>query len=473
MKKITIYVLMAFFASMITTDVVANPLKDMDFGDIITIMDKTAASGNMPDFIDDAGATRGAGFNGDYAFVASRQGGGDFVYYWDVNNPDAEVGTLDLTGVEGGTFVLADMTAVGDNIFVSNMVFANNEFKLYHWDGIDAEPTTLIEYDTPVRLGDAISVIGDPDEFAAIVVSAHGAAEFYIWEMVNGDLVDPEPDVLEWQVNDELTNFSRATEVTGSDMILISGPAFGPVLIDSDTFYVNHIPVDFFPGWPMYAHIFQYEGYRFLAYAHIGEDPAENVLYILDMNDGDTVDEAMDNLVASGFEDNVLHSVEIGSNPNLNASVSVDLHIDEDGNLSVMSFAAGNGFIVQKTYGDTPDTYTLHLEVQPEGSGTTTGEGEYVEGESVAVSATPAEGYQFLHWKDTDDNVVSNEPSFNYTMPAGETTLIAHFEEVSETEVSTLAELRDKPDDGTIYQYTGEAVIVAMDDHRNRKFLQD
>ncbi|MGM0573451.1 MAG: choice-of-anchor J domain-containing protein, partial [Bacteroidota bacterium] len=40
-------------------------------------------------------------------------------------------------------------------------------------------------------------------------------------------------------------------------------------------------------------------------------------------------------------------------------------------------------------------------------------------------------------------------------------------------EVATLAELRDKPDDGTIYQYTGEAVIVAMDDHRNRKFLQD
>ncbi len=39
--------------------------------------------------------------------------------------------------------------------------------------------------------------------------------------------------------------------------------------------------------------------------------------------------------------------------------------------------------------------------------------------------------------------------------------------------VSSLEELRGMPDDGTEYRYTGEAVIVAMDDFRNRKFLQD
>ncbi|MFO7873193.1 MAG: T9SS type A sorting domain-containing protein, partial [Bacteroidales bacterium] len=40
-------------------------------------------------------------------------------------------------------------------------------------------------------------------------------------------------------------------------------------------------------------------------------------------------------------------------------------------------------------------------------------------------------------------------------------------------EVETIAELRDMPEDGTIYKYTGEAVIVAMDGFRNRKFLED
>ncbi|MDD3568281.1 MAG: X2-like carbohydrate binding domain-containing protein, partial [Bacteroidales bacterium] len=40
-------------------------------------------------------------------------------------------------------------------------------------------------------------------------------------------------------------------------------------------------------------------------------------------------------------------------------------------------------------------------------------------------------------------------------------------------DIETLAELRTKAADGTAYRYTGEAVIVAMDGNRNRKFLQD
>ncbi len=40
-------------------------------------------------------------------------------------------------------------------------------------------------------------------------------------------------------------------------------------------------------------------------------------------------------------------------------------------------------------------------------------------------------------------------------------------------EVATLAELREKPADETVYIYTGNAVIVAMDGFRNRKFIQD
>ncbi len=40
-------------------------------------------------------------------------------------------------------------------------------------------------------------------------------------------------------------------------------------------------------------------------------------------------------------------------------------------------------------------------------------------------------------------------------------------------EVATLAALRDMDVDDTYYIYTGEAVIVAMDDFRNRKFIQD
>ena len=817
MKNLTIYLMLAFFASTITTGInaTAGP-KDVDWGEVITVMDKTAASGNMPDFIDNSGATRGAGFNGEHVFVASRQGGGDFIYYWDVNDPAAEAGMLNLTGVSGGIFTLADMTVVGDHIFVSNMVFAGGQFKMYHWNGMDAQPTTLIAYNSPVRLGDAFTVVGDPDDHAMIVVSAHGGSAFYIWEMENGELTDPNPVIDAWDYDGTATNFARITSVIGeANLGVVSGPAFGPVLTSMQTGVINGMPVDFFPGWPMYAHIFHFNNQRFMAFAHVGETPIGNTLYVLDLSDGESVEEAIDNLIAAGFENSVVHSVDIGNIANLNASVSVDVVIDDDGNLHLMAFAAGNGFIVQniaggeqpidpadplwmsnlldktgddlpveigsggnarsaaiymdryvvvpsregepnvwvwdshtpglepfalqydeniiedmifpinyvrtvgediyvsnltldptgsgwaqgvfrvyrwndlesgpeivisydaepgrlgdafsiigdpkgdghiiahinttkdfrvwtfengvlinednpgmitlgvepnhinnhgiynsipgeedlflvtsnntgimiadldgqvhaswgtdiidmrsydpnifyyggkryltytinnegnpdvgavykivdismganvleafaaitnsndldariayskslgaghpnltatnqvviddegaaivlahvvgtgfvlETTGDAPETYALILEVEPDGTGTVSGAGEYIEGTSVPVEATPAGGYQFVNWTDTDGNTVSTQASFNFTMPAEETTLIANFEEIPAVEVSTLAELREKPADGTVYLYTGNAVIVAMDSFRNRKFIQD
>lgn len=49
----------------------------------------------------------------------------------------------------------------------------------------------------------------------------------------------------------------------------------------------------------------------------------------------------------------------------------------------------------------TPETkYTITLSVDPEGGGTVTGGGEYEEGNQATVTATPNEGYRFVHWID-------------------------------------------------------------------------
>lgn len=49
----------------------------------------------------------------------------------------------------------------------------------------------------------------------------------------------------------------------------------------------------------------------------------------------------------------------------------------------------------------TPGTkYTITLSVDPEGGGTVTGGGEYKEGSQATVTATPNEGYRFVHWID-------------------------------------------------------------------------
>ena len=71
---------------------------------------------------------------------------------------------------------------------MSNMVNATgNMFKVYGWSNKEAQPKVLLEFPAPatnVRLGDAISVIGDPATDGLLVASGHGTKSFYIWKMI-------------------------------------------------------------------------------------------------------------------------------------------------------------------------------------------------------------------------------------------------------------------------------------------------
>ncbi|MFW5726062.1 MAG: InlB B-repeat-containing protein, partial [Bacteroidota bacterium] len=76
-----------------------------------------------------------------------------------------------------------------------------------------------------------------------------------------------------------------------------------------------------------------------------------------------------------------------------------------------------------------PDTYTLTLMANPEGAGEVFGAGEYEEGEFASVNAVANEGWVFVNWTDTEDNIVSETPANDIPMTA-DLTLIANFEEV-------------------------------------------
>jgi hypothetical protein len=73
--------------------------------------------------------------------------------------------------------------------------------------------------------------------------------------------------------------------------------------------------------------------------------------------------------------------------------------------------------------------YSLAVDINPENAGTVTGDGDYEEGETVALQATPNEGFSFVNWTDGDTEI-SIEESFSYTMPSENKTLTANFEEV-------------------------------------------
>ncbi|TVQ89812.1 MAG: T9SS C-terminal target domain-containing protein [Bacteroidetes bacterium] len=74
------------------------------------------------------------------------------------------------------------------------------------------------------------------------------------------------------------------------------------------------------------------------------------------------------------------------------------------------------------------DTYILTLVADPEEGGTVEGNGEYEEGDQVNLTATAADGFVFLAWKDEDDNELSNEAQFVFTMPDRDVTLTASFD---------------------------------------------
>lgn len=65
-----------------------------------------------------------------------------------------------------------------------------------------------------------------------------------------------------------------------------------------------------------------------------------------------------------------------------------------------------------------PETkYTITLSVDPQGGGVASGGGQVNEGQSVTVSATPADGYTFSGWRESGE-IVSTSASYTFTVSA-------------------------------------------------------
>jgi uncharacterized protein (TIGR02145 family)/uncharacterized repeat protein (TIGR02543 family) len=96
-----------------------------------------------------------------------------------------------------------------------------------------------------------------------------------------------------------------------------------------------------------------------------------------------------------------------------------------------------------------PNTYSLSLQVSPEGTGNATGAGEYEAGELVSITAEANTGWEFVNWTD-DDGIVSETATFTYTMPAEDIILTANF--VEEQTGFTCGDILTDPRDGQEYE---------------------
>jgi len=80
-----------------------------------------------------------------------------------------------------------------------------------------------------------------------------------------------------------------------------------------------------------------------------------------------------------------------------------------------------------------PQLYSLEVNTSHAGAGTTEGAGTYPEGEQIAITVNPEENSPFLNWTDGSGFMLSEDLSFNFTMPARDVVLTANFDLASST----------------------------------------
>ena len=86
-----------------------------------------------------------------------------------------------------------------------------------------------------------------------------------------------------------------------------------------------------------------------------------------------------------------------------------------------------------------PNIYEITAEAMPAEGGVVTGAGEYAYGTSATLTATPAEGYQFVNWMLATGVVVSTEPNYTFTVTQDEA-YVANFEVAEVTQPIALAQ---------------------------------
>lgn len=118
-------------------------------------------------------------------------------------------------------------------------------------------------------------------------------------------------------------------------------------------------------------------------------------------------------------------------------------------------------------------TYTITLAVDPEGGGVASGGGTVNEGDSVTVTASPAEGYVFSGWREGTD-IVSTQAIYTFQASA-DRSLTAVFAVIIPTYTISVSVSADQADWGTVSgggQYQeGEQVTVTASPNEGYQFV--
>ncbi|HOJ44835.1 MAG TPA: DUF6273 domain-containing protein [Bacilli bacterium] len=89
--------------------------------------------------------------------------------------------------------------------------------------------------------------------------------------------------------------------------------------------------------------------------------------------------------------------------------------------------------------------YDLYIYSKNSSLGTVSGSGSFGEGTSVTITATPNEGMYFRAWQDGDENVISRNATYTFTMPSADLAYYAVFSETLPLEPGDIYEFGTYP----------------------------
>ena len=325
-----------------------------------TLMDKSSASGFLPSVIN-SNESRGATFNGQYVVIPTRKEGNN-MYYWDVN-AGGDHSAMSMAGVSGGTWAISDAKFVGDAVYACNMVNTQDQlFKIYKWDDIaDESPEVIIEWvvgepaspAVAIRLGDALSIVGDPATNGYIIASnfpfSNPQNQFYVWEFTDGVPAN-EPAI--WTVDPvegaRIGQYGRINPIPGeTDIFLVSGAEMGIAVINLAGEVLYEIPDAIIPFRAYDPNVFSYNDGRYLTYTVNKEWlPDGAYMQVVNITDGADIVEALQALTDENIGSKIVYTKVFGNIADVWISAGNEVAFSPDGKPRVMGFTVLNGFIV-------------------------------------------------------------------------------------------------------------------------------
>ncbi len=130
------------------------------------------------------------------------------------------------------------------------------------------------------------------------------------------------------------------------------------------------------------------------------------------------------------------------------------------GNASYSFIVTGNRTLVAN-FTVPAQIFTISVSVNPAGSGSFNGAGQYEEGRSCTLTATPATGYKFVNWSE-NGQVASSDAEYTFTVESNRA-LVANFAlETYSVSVSANPENGGVISGGGNYEYGQECTVTAI-----------